>query len=228
MHPIEEKIGYEFRNKALLEEALRHSSYLNETQNDGAYSNERLEFLGDSVLGLTAAEHLFCSHPGLPEGKLTRMRAALVCEGSLALAAAELQLGSFMSFGKGELKVGGSRKPSILADAMEALFGAVYLDGGWERARALVHTLVLAREQERLNAFYDYKTALQEYVQQDRASVLSYELVGEEGPEHEKLFRSRVLLCGKELGQGTGRNKKESQQEAARAGLQFLGILEQY
>ncbi len=228
MRSLEEKIGYRFHDRALLEEALRHSSYLNEDPEQGHHSNERLEFLGDSVLGLTAAEFLFRGYPSLPEGRLTRMRAALVCEGSLALAAGELELGGYLRFGHGEEKVGGSRRPSILADAMEALFGAVYLDGGWEEARRLVKKLVLDHEQQRLQSFYDYKTALQEYAQQDRSNVLSYELLGEEGPEHEKIFHSRVLLNSREIGRGAGKNKKESQQEAAHAALRALNVLEQY
>lgn len=225
---LEEKIQYCFQEKKLLEEAIRHSSYLNEGGAPGLKSNERLEFLGDSVLGLTAADFLFRRYPGLPEGRLTRMRAALVCEGSLALAARELHLGSFLQFGRGEEKIGGRERDSILADAMEALFAAVYLDGGFSQAEVLVRRMILDHERERLQKFYDYKTALQEYVQQDRKNRLEYELLGEQGPEHEKVFLSAVRLNGREIGRGEGRSKKESQQFAAQDAWKNLGVEEEF
>ena len=228
LETLEEKLGYHFKNKELLKEALRHSSFLNEDSDKTHQSNERLEFLGDSVLGLTAVEYLFRKYSRAPEGTLTRMKSALVCEGSLYLTARDLDLGSYLQFGTGEMKVGGNTRPSILADAMEAVFGAVFLDSNWETVRELIYRLILSDEEARLKLYFDYKSALQEYVQRDAGNTFSYELIGEEGPEHQKTFYSRVLLNGKEVGKGSGSSKKESQQEAARNALEALKVDEHY
>ena len=219
MRDLEKKLNYTFRNQALLEEALNHSSYANEHRAGGLRSNERLEFLGDSVLGFVTAEFLFCQHPDLPEGDLTRIRAALVCEGSLVEVARSLDLGSYLKLGKGEDHGGGRARPSIQADAVEAMLAAVYLDGGIGQARKLIHRLVLNREEERTAAGRDYKTALQELVQRESGQSLSYRLIGEKGPDHDKVFAMEVLLNGQPLGTGQGRSKKEAEQAAAKAAV---------
>ena len=219
MRDLEKKLNYTFRNQALLEEALNHSSYANEHRAGGLRSNERLEFLGDSVLGFVTAEFLFCQHPDLPEGDLTRIRAALVCENSLVEVARSLDLGNYLKLGKGEDHGGGRARPSIQADAVEAMLAAVYLDGGIGQARKLIHRLVLNREEERTAAGRDYKTALQELVQRESGQVLSYHLTGESGPDHDKVFAMEVLLNGQPIGAGQGRSKKEAEQAAAKAAV---------
>lgn len=223
MRPLEEKLGYTFRDKHLLENALTHSSYANEHREAGAHSNERLEFLGDSILGLVVADHLYRTRPDLPEGDLTRIRAALVCESSLVEVAQALDLGSYLRLGKGEDHGGGRARPSIQADAVEALLAAVYLDGGIGQARKLIHALVLEQEQEKTAAGRDYKTALQELVQRESGQVLAYQLVGEEGPDHDKRFFVEVDLNGTPVGSGQGRSKKEAEQMAAKAAIGKLG-----
>ena len=220
MKTLEEKIGYTFRDRGLLENALTHSSYANEHRLAKVPSNERLEFLGDSILGLVVADHLYRTRPDLPEGDLTRIRAALVCEGSLVEVARSLDLGSYLKLGKGEDHGGGRARPSIQADAVEAMLAAVYLDGGIGQARKLIHRLVLNREEERTAAGRDYKTALQELVQRRSNQTLQYELVSASGPDHAKVFTSRVLLNGQPIGKGQGHSKKE--QAAAHAGLATL------
>ena len=212
-----EKIGYRFRNPALLENALTHSSYANEGHH-GMESNERLEFLGDSVLGFVTAGYLFEKETG-PEGMLTKLRAALVCENSLVEVARSLDLGNYLKLGKGEDHGGGRARPSIQADAVEAMLAAVYLDGGIGQARKLIHRLVLNREEERTAAGRDYKTALQELVQRESGQVLSYHLTGESGPDHDKVFAMEVLLNGQPIGAGQGRSKKEAEQAAAKAAV---------
>lgn len=219
MRPLEEKLGYTFRDKHLLENALTHSSYANEHREAGAHSNERLEFLGDSILGLVVADHLYRTRPDLPEGDLTRIRAALVCESSLVEVAQALDLGSYLRLGKGEDHGGGRARPSIQADAVEALLAAVYLDGGIGQARKLIHTLVLEQEQEKTAAGRDYKTALQELVQRESGQVLSYHLTGERGPDHAKSFAMEVCLNGQPIGAGQGHSKKEAEQAAAKAAV---------
>ena len=219
MKTLEEKIGYTFRDRGLLENALTHSSYANEHRPSKVPSNERLEFLGDSILGLVVADHLYRTRPDLPEGDLTRMRAALVCEGSLVEVARSLDLGSYLKLGKGEDHGGGRARPSIQADAVEAMLAAVYLDGGIGQARKLIHRLVLNREEERTAAGRDYKTALQELVQRESGQSLSYRLIGEKGPDHDKVFAMEVLLNGQPLGTGQGRSKKEAEQAAAKAAV---------
>ena len=187
MTTLEEKLGYTFQNPALLENALTHSSCANESRGK-LQSNERLEFLGDSILGMVVADHLYRNHPDLPEGELTRTRAALVCEESLVEVAAELNLGEYLRLGKGEESGGGRHRPSIQADAVEAVLAAVYLDGGIGSARKIIQRYILCREIEGLNSSRDYKTALQELVQRESGQVLKYRLTGEEGPDHDKRF----------------------------------------
>lgn len=224
MKTLEEKIGYSFRDRSLLENALTHSSYANEHRAGGLRSNERLEFLGDSVLGFVTAEFLFCQHPDLPEGDLTRIRAALVCEQSLYEVAQKLGLGQYLKLGRGEEAGGGRERISILADATEAVFAAVYLDGGIEAASALIHRCLLDAEKEEVveERRRDYKTELQELVQRRSNQTLQYELVSASGPDHAKVFTSRVLLNGQPIGKGQGHSKKEAEQAAAHAGLTTL------
>ena len=224
MHTLEEKLGHVFKNKALLENALQHSSYANEHRSAGLRSNERLEFLGDAVLGVVTADCLYRKHPNLPEGDLTRIRAALVCEESLHEVAQSLELGRHLKLGRGEELGGGRERASILADATESVFAAVYLDGGMEAASALIHRVLLDKEREEVveERRRDYKTQLQELVQRKSGSTLSYEMIGATGPDHAKIFEAAVLLNGEPLSAGTGRSKKEAEQTAARAALEKL------
>jgi ribonuclease-3 len=223
MEALEEKLGYRFTNRAFLENALTHSSYANENKAKGLQSNERLEFLGDSVLGMVVADYLFRTHPDLPEGDLTRTRAALVCEGSLVEVAQCLELGAYLKLGKGEEAGGGRERPSIIADAVEAVLAAVYLDGGIGSARKIIQKFILSREVAGLTKPRDYKTALQELVQRESGQVLAYQLVGEEGPDHDKRFFVEVDLNGTPVGSGQGRSKKEAEQMAAKAAIGKLG-----
>ena len=223
MKQLEERLGYLFHDRSLLENALTHSSYANENKQKGEASNERLEFLGDSVLGMVVADHLFRSHPDMPEGELTRTRAALVCEESLVEVARKLELGQYLKLGRGEDAGGGRKRPSIQADAVEAVIAAVYLDGGIGSARKFITSFILthnAREQE--GGIRDYKTALQELVQRESGQVLSYRLTGESGPDHAKVFRVEVDLNGTPAGKGEGRSKKEAEQSAAKAAIAHL------
>ena len=221
---LEKKLGYTFRCKEQLQAALYHSSYANEHRCCGVSSNERLEFLGDAVLGLVTADYLYHKHPDLPEGDLTRMRAALVCEESLYEVAQRLGLGSELRLGKGEEAGGGRQRPSILADATESVFAAVYLDGGMEAARALIHRVLLDKEQEEAveERRRDYKTLLQEHIQRKAGQELTYCMVREEGPDHAKTFVTEVRLNGAAIGEGSGHSKKESEQMAAKAALEKL------
>lgn len=221
MESLEKKLQYAFSNRELLSEALNHSSYANEHRSASVRSNERLEFLGDSVLGFVTAEFLFRTYGKLPEGDLTRIRAALVCEQSLYEVARELELGQYLKLGKGEEAGGGRERQSILADAVEAIFAAVYLDGGIEKVRNLIHRVLLSRtcvvEERR-----DYKTTLQELIQRKSGQVLTYHMVGESGPDHNKTFVFEVRLNGEAIGQGNGHSKKEAEQDAARCALQQI------
>lgn len=225
MQELEKKLNYTFRDPGLLKEALSHSSYANEHRSARLRSNERLEFLGDSVLGFVTAEFLFLQHPDLPEGDLTRIRAALVCEQSLYEVAQKLDLGSYLRLGRGEESGGGRMRTSILADAAEAVFAAVYLDGGITAASELIHRCLLEAEREEVveERRRDYKTALQELVQRQADQVLAYRMAGEEGPDHAKTFQAEVLLNGRILGSGSGHSKKEAEQAAARSALEVLG-----
>ena len=223
MTALEERLGYSFRNRALLETALTHSSYANENRASGIVCNERLEFLGDSVLGVTVADFLYRHFPDMPEGRMTRLRAELVCEQSLHRVALELHLGDYLRLGKGEEHNGGRKRASILSDAVEAVIAAMYLDAGMETAAGFIHRCLLddIRAIE-TPTFTDYKTSLQELVQRHSGQVLSYELVGEEGPDHAKTFRVQVCLNGDPIGRGTGRTKKEAEQAAAANALEAL------
>ena len=224
MEELEKKLGYTFRDPSLLQGALYHSSYANEHRAQHISSNERLEFLGDAVLGFVTAEHLYKKHPDLPEGDLTRIRAALVCEESLHEVAQALQLGSYLQLGKGEEQGGGRERPSILADATETVVAAVVPVGGIEAAGDLIHRVLLDKEREELveERRRDYKTELQELVQRKSDQVLCYEQTGSSGPDHAKQFTFRVTLNGREIGQGTGRSKKEAEQSAARCALEQM------
>ena len=221
MEALEEKLGYRFTDRALLANALTHSSYANENRGRGAQSNERLEFLGDSVLGMVTADYLYRTHPDLPEGDLTRTRAALVCESSLVEVAQRLDLGAYLKLGRGEEAGGGRERPSIVADAVEAVLAAVYLDGGIGSARKLIQRFILDKEGEK-SASRDYKTALQELVQRESGRVLGYKLIGSWGPDHAKVFSVEVDLNGAPIGQGRGRSKKEAEQMAAKAAIEKM------
>ncbi|SMC46761.1 ribonuclease III [Papillibacter cinnamivorans] len=220
---LEEKLKYQFKNPALLELALNHSSYANENRSRNIQSNERLEFLGDSILGMITAEYLFFTYGEMPEGELTRLRASLVCEQSLVLVAKELDLGEYIRLGRGEESGGGRQRPSILADAVEAVLAAVYLDGGYKTARKIIYREIFARtERSGKKPMRDYKTALQELVQRETGQVLSYRLLEESGPDHSKTFLVEVLLNDRPAGQGTGHSKKEAEQAAASAAIELL------
>ena len=223
MESLEKKLGYSFRDRELLSEALNHSSSANEHRG-GMGSNERLEFVGDSVLGFVSAEYLFQGHPDLPEGDLTRMRASLVCEQSLYEVAKELDLGSYLKLGRGEEAGGGRHRQSILADAVEAVFAAVYLDGGIEQVRELIVRVLLSKgpaAEERK----DYKTTLQEVVQRRSGQVLTYHMVSQSGPDHNKKFLFEVRLNDRAIGRGEGRSKKEAEQAAARDALENADLM---
>ena len=219
---LEQKLQYTFRNVSLLETALTNSSWANERRGR-CQCNERLEFLGDSVLGMTVAEHLYRTFPDMPEGRMTRLRAELVCEQSLHQVALGLGLGAYIRLGKGEEHTGGHERPSILADAVEAVIAALYLDGGLAPARAFVHRRVLTDVTAHLSgSSMDYKTRLQELVQQKSGQTLAYEMVGASGADHSKVFTARVSLNGEPVGEGSGRTKKEAEQMAARSALERL------
>ena len=219
---LEAAIGYKFQNITLLQNALAHSSYANERWHDSLKSNERLEFLGDSVLGMVVAEHLYRNFPDRPEGELTRMRADMVCETSLALIAEQIGLGQHLLLGHGEETGGGRNRASILADAVESVIAASFLDGGMAAARSFIERFVLNRVPVRQLTNKDYKTALQELVQQKKNQTITYRLVGESGPDHDKTFLVEVSLNGTVIGEGTGTSKKRAEQDAARAALEQL------
>lgn len=223
MRKLQDQVGYRYRNEKLLQTALTHSSYANESKGRLS-SNERLEFLGDAVLSIVTADYLYRNHPELPEGELTKQRAALVCEKSLCGFAKELGLGEYLLLGRGEKHSGGAERPSILADAFEAVIASIYLDGGMEQARAFVLRFISRADAERRpRAFKDYKTTLQEIIQQNPEEKLEYVLVGESGPDHDKHFVSEVRLNSNILSRGGGRSKKEAEQEAARLALELMG-----
>ena len=219
---LENAIGYRFHNINLLQNALAHSSYANERWHNSLMSNERLEFLGDSILGMVVADHLYRNFPNRPEGELTRMRADMVCEKALAKIAGRIGLGSHLLLGKGEEQGGGRSRDSILADAVESVIAACYLDGGMEAAVSFIKQFVLVNVPvSRLNNA-DYKTALQELVQQKRNQTLVYTLVEESGPDHDKNFEVELTLNGQVVGHGIGSSKKRAEQAAARAALEAL------
>ena len=219
---LEAALGYRFSNISLLQNALTHSSFANERWHNSLLSNERLEFLGDSILGMLVAEYLYRNFPDRPEGELTRMRADMVCEKTLASVAARIHLGDHLMLGHGEEQGGGRSRDSILADAVESVIAACFLDGGIEAAQRFIRTfiLVVVPVSQMHNA--DYKTKLQELVQQKKNQVLSYTLTGESGPDHDKHFTVAVSLNGGMVGQGEGRSKKRAEQEAARTAIRNL------
>ena len=218
MKRLEEAIGYRFRDISLLENARSHSSYANERFHNSLRSNERLEFLGDSVLGMVVAEHLYRTCPDRPEGELSRMRADMVCETSLAVIARKLGLGEHLLLGHGEAISGGNKRASILADAVESVIAAIYLDGGFAPAKEFIHKFVLSATPEKAKNV-DYKTALQELIQQKKGQIITYELVRESGPDHNKEFVVQVCINGVPSGEGTGSSKKRAEQDAARNAL---------
>lgn len=211
---LEQKIGYKFCDFSLLERAMMHSSYTNERSLPKYQCNERLEFLGDAVLELVSSEFLFKGSPKMPEGELTKTRASMVCEPSLALCARDIDLGSYLLLGKGEEATGGRMRDSVTSDAMEALIGAVYLDGGFTSAKEFIHRFVLTDLEDK-KLFYDSKTILQEMVQAEKLGTITYRLVKAEGPDHNKSFHTEVLIGNKVSGKGVGRTKKASEQQAA-------------
>ena len=219
---LEAAIGYRFQNITLLQNALTHSSYANERWHNSLLSNERLEFLGDSILGMMVAEYLYRNFPDRPEGELTRMRADMVCETSLAQIAVRLDLGKHLLLGHGEERFGGRARPSILADAVESVIAATFLDGGMEAANSFIQRFVLCDVPVSKLHNTDYKTALQELIQQKKNQILAYRLVGESGPDHDKLFTAQVLLNDAVIGEGVGSSKKRAEQDAARAALENL------
>ena len=219
---LENAIGYRFRNIQLLQNALTHSSYANERWHNRLLSNERLEFLGDSVLGMLVAEYLFRTFPDRPEGELTRMRADMVCEQTLAAAAERIGLGQHLLLGHGEEQGGGRKRNSILADAMESVIAASFLDGGLQAALGIVKQFILVEVPVNRLHNVDYKTALQEQVQQKKNQALSYALVGQTGPDHNKEFAVEVMLNGSVVGKGVGTSKKRAEQDAARAAIARL------
>ena len=219
---LETAIGYRFRNIQLLQNALTHSSYANERWHNSLLSNERLEFLGDSVLGMLVAEYLFKTFSDRPEGELTRMRADMVCEHTLATVANKIGLGEHLLLGHGEERLGGRSRESILADATESVIAACFLDGGLAAAEQFVKKYILVEVPMSRPNNMDYKTALQELVQQKKNQVLSYKLVGQSGPDHDKQFDVEVSLNGAVVGSGSGRSKKRAEQMAAKAAMEKL------
>ena len=222
MKTLESKLGYTFEDISLLENALTHSSYANEKWKNSLASNERLEFLGDSILGFVVAEYLYRSCPEHPEGDLTRMRADLVCEASLAQIAARLGLGDHLMLGHGEEQGGGRTRSSINADAVESLIAAAYLDGGFQAAKGIIDRLLLAGASLGKPRNIDFKTALQELVQRKKNQTLSYLLLEESGPDHDKTFRVEVTLNGEVVGTGSGSSKKRAEQAAAEVAIERL------
>lgn len=222
MNNLESKLLYTFKNKELLEEAITHSSYANEKQN-GTKCNERMEFLGDAVLSIISAQFLFEKFPELPEGKLSKIRSSLVCTQSLSAFAGEIELGKFLLLGKGESATGGAERPSILENAFEAVIGAIYLDGGMEPARNFVLRFLSREIENKHTNFRDYKTALQEIVQQNPDETLNYILVGESGPDHDKRFEVEIHINSNVVASGIGRSKKQAEQEAAKQALELMG-----
>ena len=211
---LEQVIGYKFKDNKLLVQAMTHSSYVNEKHLKKTDCNERIEFLGDAVLELVSSEYLFFENRNMPEGELTKMRASMVCEKALAFCARDLDLGSFLLLGKGEDATGGRKRESITSDALEALIGAIYLDGGFANAKEFILKHIL-NDLEGKRLFYDSKTILQEMVQGNLEQAVTYHLIGEEGPDHDKSFKVEVCIGEKICGTGIGRTKKAAEQEAA-------------
>ena len=221
MKNLQNVIGYTFRDPALLERALTHSSYANEKGHKR--DNERLEFLGDSVLGFITAEYLFKTMKHTPEGELTKLRSGAVCEKSLAVFARQIGLGDYLLLGKGERQTGGAERPSILSDAFESLIAAIYLDGGMDAAKAFVLPFIRTAETD-VSAVTDYKTMLQEVIQRNPDEQLKYVLVAESGPAHDKTFTVEVYLNSNCISTGSGHSKKKAEQAAAKEALSLMGI----
>ena len=211
---LEMRIGYTFQNKNLLRQALTHSSFANEQKINKWDDYERLEFLGDAVLELVSSDYLYRADPHMPEGKLTKLRSSMVCEPALAYCARDIELGNYIFLGRGEEATGGRRRESITSDVLEAVIGAIYLDGGLQHAREFINRFILSDLEDK-QLFYDSKTILQELIQTNGEGKLSYALVEESGPEHDKLFRVEAMLDGKKIGAGSGRTKKHAEQQAA-------------
>lgn len=214
LEELEKVIGYCFQNKELLREATTHSSFSNEQKINWAGNYERLEFLGDAVLELTSSEFLFLHNPTMPEGKMTKLRSTLVCEQALAFCAREMELGSYLRLGRGEEGTGGRNRDSIIADVVEAIIGAIYIDSGLEAAKHFIHTHILSDLEDK-QLFYDSKTLLQEMIQKNGTGQLTYHVIEEKGPEHDKSFLVEAKLCDKKIGEGMGRTKKAAEQQAA-------------
>lgn len=218
---LERKIGYNYKNKKLLRQAMTHTSFANEQKINKLESYERIEFLGDAILEMVSSEYFYFAYPDVTEGNLTKKRASAVCESSLAITARELELGKYLLLGKGEETTGGRERDSIIADAVEALIGSVYLDGGLEEAKKFILKFVL-NDLENKQLFYDAKSILMETLQAKKVTDFEYRLVGEEGPDHEKVFKTEAVLEGKRIGYGEGQSKKVSEQKAAYEALIWL------
>nr|WP_167956800.1 ribonuclease III [Anaerosporobacter faecicola] len=214
LNEFEEIIGYTYHDSKLLRQALTHSSFANEKRLDKLANNERLEFLGDAVLELVTSEYLFKNNSKMHEGDLTKLRASIVCEQTLSLCANDINLGKYIQLGKGEAATGGRERASILSDAMEAIIGSIYLDGGFTSAKEYIDRFILS-DVENKQLFFDSKTILQEIVQSEYKDPLSYELVAEEGPDHNKRFTVKAMIGSEELEMGIGRTKKAAEQQAA-------------
>lgn len=226
LHDLESVIGYTFKEKMNLLLALTHSSYANEKRYDGLNSNERLEFLGDSVLNIITSEYIYRNFPSLPEGEMTKTRASIVCEGSLVKCAAKIMLGNHIMLGRGEENTGGRTRTSILSDAFEALIGAIYLDGGLREAEAFIHRSMseLFNDSGSSEIFVDYKTQLQEIIQKSGEQKVSYRIIDEKGPDHNKQFVAQISVGDQVLGNGEGKSKKEAEQNAAKVALNKLQV----
>lgn len=226
MNTFEELLRYKFRNKELLKNALTHSSYANETHSLNG-SNERLEFLGDSVLSIIVSEYLYSNFKNLPEGELTKIRASLVCEKTLCMFSKQINVGDYLLLGKGEANNHGNERASILADAFEAILAAIFIDGGMEAAKKHVLRFVVPELDNReFDLFTDYKTSLQEVIQRNPEERLTYVLIDETGPDHDKRFTVEVHLNSNVIGTGVGKSKKQAEQEAAHQALILMGIEE--
>jgi ribonuclease-3 len=221
LQELQNRIGYTFEKEGLLRQALTHSSYANEKHMKKHSDNERLEFLGDAVLEIVSSDFLYRNYPDLPEGDLTKLRASIVCEPTLALCTREMDLGDYLLLGKGENQTGGRKRKSILSDALESVIGAIYLDGGFEPAKKFIHKFILT-DIEHKKLFYDSKTILQEVVQGNYKEGLHYELISEEGPDHDKKFSVEARIGDKVIGEGCGHTKKAAEQEAAYQALLLL------
>lgn len=223
METLESRINYKFNNRAYLMEALTHSSFANERHSQYK-CNERLEFLGDAVLSIISAHFLFDRFPDVPEGELTKIRASLVCTESLSTFAREIHLGEYLFLGKGETMTGGADRPSILENAFEALIAAIYLDGGMECAKQFVLTFLTKGLENHMNLNTDFKSTLQEVIQQNPDQTINYVLVGESGPQHDKVFEVEVHLNSNVIGRGKGKSKKSAEQAAAKEALTLMGL----